>query len=207
MDLWLFINEVVQRTAELRVQLHVGKENHVLYECQKCSGFFTHIPQPTLAFHLKGPTAAGVLYHEFNHMEQWHENCKAWRECKVTENIGTEDLIFLWSDKKIELSPAQLKTYIQGSVNVELDCERRTAKLVRRLAREGKTTIDVREYIQKANSYVMFWHMVGKTGKWYTIGKRPYELPEVWTEFPTTFSLDYTKLPKKYERLYEELCL
>ncbi len=72
---------------------------------------------------------------------------------------------------------------------------------------EGKTSIDVKDYIQKANSYAMFWKMVGKSRQWYKIGKRPYELPEVYSEFPTTFSLDYTKLPKKYERLYEQHCL
>lgn len=208
--MWPFISEVVQRTTELDVDLYLAQSDHVLYMGQECSGFFTHVPnqngRPLLASHLEGETAEATLYHEFNHMEQWHENCKAWRECLVTDLIGTEDLICLWMENEIELSRAQLKDYTQRSVNVELDCERRTVRLIRRLRKEGKTTIDPKVFTQKANAYVMLWWMVAKTRAWYTIGKRPFELPEVYSEFPTTFSLDYTKLPRKYEKLYAEFC-
>ena len=48
---------------------------------------------------------------------------------------------------------------------------------------------------------------LGDSVQWYKIGKRPYELPEVYLEFPTTFNLDYTKLPKRFELLFEQHCL
>ncbi len=202
-----YVNDLVRRSAELGVQLRIVQDDHVVYEGKKCSGFFTHLPTPLLAFHTEGPNAESVMLHEAQHMEQWHENCKSWREYMLTSTVAVEDLMFLWIDKQIELKPAQARKYAQLSANVELDCERRTARLIRRLKKESKTTIDVKDYIQKANSSVLFWKMVGKSRQWYTIGKRPYELPEVYSEFPTTFSLDYTKLPKKYERLYEQHCL
>ena len=204
--LWPYINEVVKRTEELGVKLHMVKGNHVIYNGDEVSGFFNDVPEPILAFHLEGPTAEQVLYHESQHMEQWHEKAKVWRDMKLTPLIDTEDMVFFWVNKRIELTPAQLKEYVQRSINLELDCEKRTAKLVRRLRRVGKTEVDVGDYIQKANSYVMFWHMVAKTRQWYEIGKRPYELPEVYGEFPTTLSMNYERLPKKYERLFEEHC-
>lgn len=202
-----YINELVRRTDELGVELRLVQGDHVVYEGVKCSGFFVHIPTPLLAFHTEGTNSETVMLHEAQHMEQWHENCKSWREHMLNSTISAEDLMFLWIDKKIELKPAQARRYAQLSANVELDCERRTVRLIRKLRREGKTTLEVGNYIQKANSYVMFWLMVGKSRQWYEIGRRPYELPEVYSEFPTTFNLDYTKLPKRFERLYEQHCL
>ena len=207
MELHLYVNELVRRTAELGVKLRMEPASHVVYEGTKCSGFFTHIPEPLLAFPLKGPQSETTMLHESQHMEQWHENCKAWREQLVTSVIGAEDLLFLWIDKKIDLTKAQARRYAQLSCNVELDCDKRTVRLMRRLRKEGKTTIDVKVYTQKANSYSMFWKMVGKSRQWYEIDRQPYVLPEVYSEFPNTFNLDYTKLPKKYERLFEKHCL
>jgi hypothetical protein len=206
-ELHPYINELVRRTSDLGVKLLMERASHVVYAGTECSGFFTNIPEPLLAFPLEGPQSETTMLHESQHMEQWHENCKAWRENMVTSTIGVEDLMFLWVDKKIELTDAQARRYAQLSCNVELDCEKRTVRLIKKLKKEGKTTIDVKTYTQKANSYSMFWKMVGKSRQWYTIGKQPYVLPEVYSEFPTTFSLDYTKLSKKYEQLFEQHCL
>lgn len=206
-ELHPFINELVRRTAELGVKLRMVPASHVVYEGTECSGFFTHIPEPLLAFPLKGPQSETTMLHESQHMEQWHENCKAWREHMVTSTIGAEDLLFLWIDGKIELTQGQARGYAQLACNVELDCDKRTVRLMRRLRKEGKTTIDVKVYTQQANSYSMFWKMVGRSRQWYSIGKQPYAIPEVYSEFPNTFNLDYTKLPKRYERLFEKHCL
>ena len=202
-----FMNELVPRTVELGVKLLLEHSDHVVYDGNEFSGFFTTFPEPTLAIHLEGRNAESVMLHESQHMEQWHEGCKAWKEAFVASGIGAEDLLFLWIDKKLEFTRPQLRRMCQLAVNLELDCEKRTVKLIRRLRREGKTEIVVKEYIQKANAYVMFWRMVAKTRKWYKIGKLPYELPEVYGEFPTTFDMNYTRLPSKYEQLYRQHCL
>ncbi len=206
-ELHPYINELVRRTDELGVKLHMVKANHVVCEGTKCSGFFSYIPEPLLAFPLKGSESENTMLHESQHMEQWHENCKAWRDHMVTSIIGTEDLLFLWIDGEVDLTNKQAREYAQLSCNMELDCDKRTVRLIRRLKKEGKTTIDVKVYTQKANSYAMFWKMVGRSRQWYEIGRQPYALPEVYSEFPNTFNLDYTKLPKKYERLFEKHCL
>jgi hypothetical protein len=202
-----FINELVRRTTELGVKLRMEQAEHVIYEGTKCSGFFVDIPEPLLAFPLLGPESETTMLHESQHMEQWHENCKPWRDHMVTSTTGSEDLLFLWIDGKIDLTTEQARGYAQLSCNVELDCDKRTVRLMRRLKKEGKTTIDVKVYTQKANAYALFWKMVARSRQWYEIGRQPYALPEVYTKFPNTFNLDYTKLPKKYERLFEKHCL
>lgn len=206
-ELHPFINELVRRTDELGVKLRMVSAKYVVYEGTKCSGFFTHIPEPLLAFPLKGPQSETTMLHESQHMEQWHENCKVWRDYMVTSTIGAEDLLFLWIEKMVELTKVKAREYAQLACNVELDCDKRTVRLIKRLKKEGKTTIDVKVYTQQANAYAMFWKMVGRSRQWYVMGRQPYVVPEVYSEFPNTFNLDYTKLPKKYERLFEKHCL
>jgi hypothetical protein len=206
-DLHPYINELVRRTTELGVKLQMVPAEHVVYEGTKCSGFFTHIPDPTLAFPLLGPNSETTMLHEAQHMEQWHENCKAWRDHMVTSTIGAEDLLFLWVDGKIEMNNVQAHGFAQLACNVELDCDKRTVRLMKRLKKEEKTTIDVKVYTQQANAYAMFWKFVGVSKHWYEIGRQPYALPEVYEEFPNTFNLDYTELPRKFKRLFEKHCL
>jgi hypothetical protein len=78
---------------------------------------------------------------------------------------------------------------------------------MKRLKKEGKTEIDVKVYTQKANAYAMFWKFVGEGRRWYEIGRQPYVVPEVYEEFPNTFNLDYSELPRKFKRLFEKHCL
>jgi hypothetical protein len=202
-----YINDLVRRTAELGVKLRMEQAEHLVYEGTKCSGFFVHIPEPVLAFPLLGSESETTMLHESQHMEQWHENCKAWRDHMVTSTIGAEDLLFLWIDGKVEMNNVQSHGFAQLACNVELDCDKRTVRLMRRLKKEGKTDIDVKVYTQKANAYAMFWKFVGESKRWYEIGRQPYVLPEVYEEFPNTFNLDYSELPRKFKRLFEKHCL
>jgi hypothetical protein len=202
-----FINELVRRTTELGVKLRMEQAEHVVYEGVKCSGFFVDIPEPMLAFPLEGSESETTMLHESQHMEQWHENCKAWRDHMVTSTIGAEDLLFLWIDGKVEMNNVQSHGFAQLACNVELDCDKRTVRLMRRLKKEGKTEIDVKVYTQKANAYAMFWKFVGESKHWYEMGRQPYVLPEVYEQFPNTFNLDYSELPRKFKRLFEKHCL
>jgi hypothetical protein len=198
---------IEKRAKELGVKVAAVPGRHVVYAGQPCSGYFVDIPQPLLAFHLDGSDAFSVLVHEACHMEQWHLNCKVWRESWIVPGIGSEDLVFLWTDREIEFKPRQLKRMIRLSVNLELDCERRAARLLRQINKQfPDQRIDTQDYIRKGNAYLMFWFMVAKARQWYPIGKRPYELPEVYEEFPASFNMDYTKLPRKYERIFRKYC-
>jgi hypothetical protein len=198
---------IEKRAKELGVKVNAAKGQYVFYGDQAVSGYFSDIPEPVLAYRSFGPGAFNLLVHEACHMEQWHRNCKVWRESWVVPGIASEDLIFLWTDKHIEFKPRQLKRMVQLSVDLELDCDRRAARLLRQVNRQYPVDrIDTKDYIRKGNAYIMFWHMVAKTREWYTIGKRPYELPEVYEEFPASFNMDYTKLPRRYERLYKKYC-
>jgi hypothetical protein len=73
---------------------------------------------------------------------------------------------------------------------IELDCERRTVELLRNL----QAPIDLDEYTQKANAYVMSYVNVRKTRKWYDPLNPPYSDEALCAIMPKDFTtLDYEK--------------
>jgi hypothetical protein len=42
-----------------------------------------------------------------------------------------------------------------------------------------------------------------KNRKWYTIGKEPYNIPDVVDIMPKTFDIDYTILDSNIEKTYD----
>lgn len=141
-----------------------------------------------------------TFVHESCHMDQYLENSRAWRHTIL--GCNPSELIDLWMRGVIELKPTILQQMILGVLNLELDCEQRSVKKIKK----HKLPIDITEYTQKANSYVYFYHMVGQRREWYHIGTEPYNIPEVWQAMPTTFNNYYTTLPVEYKELYLEHC-
>ena len=142
-----------------------------------------------------------TFVHESCHMDQSVEKAPAWTNT-IYNGVDVFDHVSLWIDGKVELSPYRLRKYTQLSLQVELDCERRAIKKLRKY----KLGINLKEYIQKANSYVYFYLVVRFAKRFYTIGKEPYNIEAVWSEMPTHFNNNYRRLPARYRKLYEEHC-
>lgn len=141
-----------------------------------------------------------TFVHESCHMDQYLENSRVWTHTIM--GCNPSELIDLWMREVVELKPRVLQQMILGVLNLELDCERRSVKKIKK----QKLPIDIEEYTQKANSYVYFYHMVGQRREWYHIGTEPYNVPAVWQAMPKTFANDYTQLPAEYKKLYVEHC-
>ena len=127
------------------------------------SGYF-HYPEisklknPYLAVGTKRATQSWVetLLHEYCHFLQWKEKSKLW--IKYMKNPS-----------------------IKNTTNLEIDCEKRTIKLIKKLKLEAY--IDVKKYAQGANSYITFYHIYERTGKWYQ--KAPFEIQDIYAQMPT----------------------
>ena len=61
------------------------------------------------------------------------------------------------------------------------------------------------EYAQKANSYVLFYHLVKKHRRWNKIGQEPYSLKEVWSQMPKHMNLDHTQITPELSSVLEKL--
>jgi hypothetical protein len=89
---------------------------------------------------------------------------------------------------------------IQGVVDLELDNEKRSVKLI------GKynLSIDKESYVKKANAYLYFYHWMRKTRRWCSPNNPPYRNKNIVAAMPTTFRGKYDKLPKRFEKLFEQ---
>jgi len=142
-----------------------------------------------------------VLVHEYSHFRQFKANCKAWKQTTVNgEDVC--DAIFLWVSYQNRISRKLLKGHTIRTINLELDCEKRTVRNIRKFS----LPLDIPTYIQKANSYLYFYNYAMLRRRWWKPNKSPYRNEKVWSEFPTSFMKRYHGLPKKYVELYDSFC-
>lgn len=145
-------------------------------------------------------TWLSTFVHESCHMDQSIEQCRVWTH--TIRGCIPSQIFDMWMSEVVELKPGMLNQMLMGVLNIELDCEKRSIKKIKKF----KLPLDIVEYTQKANSYLYFYHMVAQRREWYHIGTEPYNIPEVWQIMPTTFNNDYTELPREYKKLFIEHC-
>ena len=137
-----------------------------------------------------------ILLHESSHMDQWREGIQLWKDIVITKGdiIDSEfegrDVYDLMDEYVggTEFKEGDLNEILLRCIRLELDCERRT---FRKIIDYSLKEYDQFEYIQKANSYIMFYGAIKKYRKWYK--KPPYEIKEVWSQMPYYFLEDYNK--------------
>lgn len=192
-----FIAHLQILTEHNGVDLRLSPEREVFFKIggKGCNGFFEdNSTYPILAVATGQPLEQWfpILIHESSHMDQWMEQIPEWTG-NVIGSMEMMEIVDLWCDDIVELSPEQLNRYISAGQRVELDCEIRTVEKIK----QYNLQIDIDEYIQKANAYVWFYAMIKETRAWYEIGKEPYNDEQIWTMMPKVFlkASDYETLP------------
>jgi len=98
-----------------------------------------------------------------------------------------------------------IKNKIDKIKYLELDCEKRAVKNIKKY----NLPVNIETYIQKANSYILFYNYVKETRQWSKPGNAPYALKnkELWSLCPTKFMPDsyYEKIPRKIYKKFIEL--
>lgn len=168
-------------------------------------GYFSADHPPILSLALGAPTWKETLIHEFCHLTQWAEEAPCW-SAGILDNNGTEASILVdyWFAGLVELNKDQLDRYFNSMIEVELDCEKRAVKMIRK----HKIPFDVKLYIQRANAYVLCYNEYQRRRRWNVPGRAPYLIPELVDAMPTDFdTIDYfdkKALTPKLKRLYDE---
>lgn len=198
-----FLETVTKKCNLLGVTLNLADSQGVEFQNTKimCNGYFVDNPIPTLAVATKKDVNDWflVLLHEYSHMEQWEEKSSAWINNKM-EKGEASDLIDSWLNHEIELDDQTLDKIFQINIELESDCEKRAIHNITKF----NLDINHQEYAQKANSYVLFYHLVKKHRKWYKIGQEPYSLKEVWSKMPNHMNLDYTQIAPELRDVLEK---
>lgn len=195
-----FLNHVKTQAEELGVRIIISKKNYItLSKNIKCYGYFTSNfgtkSKPTLAI----STGKGeefwlpIFVHETCHMEQWVKNTKLWEESDKL------DIIDEWINGK-EFSKKIINKSIKNSRELELDCEKRTVKKIKK----WNLPINTKTYTQKANTYVFFHNYIKKTRRWTSTKKSTYNSENIYSKMPSKWLKSYSKLPAYVENLFDQ---
>lgn len=159
-----------------------------------CSGFFIDDKRILAVATLKPfEKWFQIFLHEYNHMKQFIES---------SEEFEEDERLWEWLEGKIQLAEEDIKEAINKSLNIELDCEKRTAKMIED---NLELEMNVKDYIKKANSYIYFYPLMLKHKKWLKVP--PYEIQEIFDIMPDKFLEDYWNVPEEYEKLIIKYCL
>lgn len=195
------INIIEKECSINNVELAFEESNGVRFKNSNiiCNGYFIDQPKPVLVVATKKKKRDWilVLLHEYCHMKQWLEKSPAWFNNKLPDNTECSDRLDLWLSGVLNLSDDELERYIQINIELEADCEKRALRLID----EFRLPISKEDYAKKANSYILFYHIVKKYRRWYSLGKEPYFIESVWSKMPETMDLDYTKISPEIEQI------
>lgn len=198
-----FLNHVKNVAAKNSIKLFLSNEEYVNYPNSTfdCSGYFIDNGDPSLGVGCNKPLEKWlpILVHEYSHMCQFIEKSEHWIN-NFEDGKETIDYIEDWmcgSDcDKIE-------DFIKRSFLVEADCEKRTIEVIK----EFELPIDIKEYTQKANSYILYYYMILKKRKWYNKGQEPYSIKELYEKMPNdNIITNPIEILPQFEDLYEKYC-
>ena len=159
----------------------------------RCTGYFDDESR-TLQVAMKQRDAFEILVHEYSHLTQWIDKVPVYT--KANKYLLAVDEWIAGTD----LPEIVIDTAIQGIVDLELDNEKRSAKLIDKYG----LSVDKESYVKKANAYLYFYHWMRKTRKWCSPNNPPYRNKNIVAAMPTTFRGKYNKLPKRFEKVFEQ---
>lgn len=157
----------------------------------KCSGYFDE-DEPALVCSMNRPDSLEILAHEFGHFTQWQEDIDIWKKCMVSMPLVDE-----WLEGK---EIPNIKKHLAVCRELELDNEKRAVKIIKKFDLD----IDIDRYIKKANAYVFFYNRLLATRKWTTPKNSPYSNQRIIEKMPRYFMKDYSVLPKRIEKVFEQ---
>lgn len=196
-----FVCNEIKKCEQLDFEVLMPNKMFVHCGTLKTNGYFDQ-PRKQLAVAVGKPMEQWLdtFVHESCHKDQYVEHSKLWGQ--TVRGCDPFTVVEMWLNEVVELKELPKYQMIMSMLRLELDCEKRAVKKIRK----NKLPINIKTYTQKANSYVYFYHILAEMRKWYTIGYEPYNVAEVWQAMPTTFKNDYTEIPAELRALYLKHC-
>lgn len=192
------ISDIKQECRKYNVKLKLTDSKFLkISNSLKVGGYFyggDTNERPVLACAMGGnfEKSLSILIHESSHLDQWKRKTHLWEKADATLMIDE------WLQGK-ELTKKELNKIFKNVIEIELDCEKRSLEKIKKY----DIPIDREKYIQKANSYVLFYNYVKKHRKWSIPGNPPYG-DKVSKDAPKKWLKSYDKIPKRLEKAYDK---
>ena len=155
----------------------------------RCSGYFDS-ENKELVVSMKRPDSLAILVHEYCHLTRWEEQIPLWKKADISLTKIDEWLC----GKEIR----NIKKHLAIARDLELDNEKRSVKMIRK----WKLSINIKDYIQKANSYIHFYNYIYYTRKWSKPRNTPYTNKQIQAIMSDRFNMRYDVLPEKIHNAF-----
>jgi|TARA_Y100000310_G_C20582490_1_gene763715 hypothetical protein len=194
-----FLNYVKEDIGDYGVKLYLPKHTYLLDEGIKVNGYFSE-EDLVLAVATKKQRKKwlGTLAHEYSHFEQWRDQADVWINSMV-DGEDSEDIIFRWI-KGEEFSSNLVKKCFEVAKELELDCERRAVKKIKKF----DLPLDIEEYSRQSSAYIYYYNYVELKRMEYKPKKEVYYEPEILSAMPKTLRGKYKKIPKNIISLFDK---
>lgn len=131
--------------------------------------------------------------HEFCHFIQWREKTQEWINFNELDgNIASK----IYTDEK--LNQKQIDYYLNTMRDIEIDCEKRTVRLLD----QYKIPYNKKEYIRSANVYIHFYNHIKVYRKWYSTKNVPYMMDSLKQVTSTRFYRNYDEIPDMLKKQF-----
>jgi hypothetical protein len=135
-----------------------------------------------------------VLVHESCHMDQWIQDTKYWKIER--KNNSLFQIWQLLDGKKVN----GLNFHIRNVQNMEAECERMSIEKIK----EFDLGLNIPNYIQRANTYLLFYSLLKTTKKWSDYS--PYRHKCIWSKMNNDYIADSFELSEELKELLIEKC-
>ena len=196
------IRDVKEKCDKLGVKLFLSPEKSVMLSENIFSGGYfsdeTEGETPVLACAM-GQTdfekAILLFIHESCHLDQWSERKE---KNSLWSKGDTMWIIDEWLTGE-EKTESELDKAFSQSIEIEIDCEKRSVEKIK----QYDIPVNIEQYIQKANAYILFYNYLRKHRKWSIPGNPPYG-DLIYPHAPNYWLDDYTQIPKELEEAYDK---
>jgi hypothetical protein len=188
------LEDTIKLASKNKVTIRLIGKPKVIADGAECNGFFSDNPLE-LVVACGQPEHEWILtyIHESSHMDQFLEDSELW-DTSVTKDKDASEIFFDWLDGK-RTNMALVKKSMRKLRDVELDCEKRSVKKIKKYK---INSINIEEYIQKANAYIFSYTYLLESRKWV---QGIYFYEDVIKHSPKKF----LKNPKDYDKIPQEL--
>ena len=196
-----FIEAEIAHCKQHKIKVELVEEESVEINGGACGGYFVDEPRPRVVVANGKPIDnwLPIFVHESCHKDQFLEKVPVWTD-KIKDHFDANEIMDMWLNQAVELTPNQLSKVMKQVIAVELDCEQRAVRKIQ----QYDLPIDQTEYIQKANAYLWQHRYIQKTRDW---GKESdHDLPELWQQMPVDFCSSYAKISNKMLKLFSKYC-
>lgn len=129
----------------------------------------------------------GILLHEYCHFIQWRDNTKTWNK------FCSHDITYC----HIILKPEKYKKELLALMELEIDCERRTAHIIKQ-----NKLFDHEIYIRNANAILYKYAFLYKYNKWPDDNRKYKKVQHACPNKVLKSYKDYLNIPKEIEDYY-----